>query len=102
MLRKDTLDLEVNGDVGDWAFTDDENYIEFWFFDEVENHRQLHILPISKVPRDTKHVYWMWDGNKEEPTFIPSPQSSLVSVRVLGPTPDKDRFHKSLVKGKWV
>lgn len=103
MLKANLSELEETGEIGDWSFDADDRHFCFLFYDEIEHKKDLAIIPISLIPLDQKGVYWMWNGNREAPTFIPSPQSSLVSVRILGPTDDgPDRFHKSMVDGKWV
>lgn len=108
MLRNDWRDFEDNGDIGDWAFIhDDKNnvmYLWFWYFDEINQKNEMSGIPVYLAPfPDMEEVFWGWDGNKESPTLIPTPKSSLVSVRILGPNEEgPDRFHKSLVSGKWV
>lgn len=106
MLRQSLEDLQANGRLGDWCFTDDDKSIwlrypdpnEAWKYDLAEDQKPLledypitgelvHLYITSPtVPNDQKPA-WDWDGNREWPTLSPS-------INVI------DRWHGFLRKGK--
>lgn len=65
-------DLFTRGQIGDWAFDDDEAHILLMlpgreFGDAREG--SFAALPIKP---DDRRPSWAWDGNREAPTLTPS------------------------------
>lgn len=83
-LRTDWDDLNKNGQLGDWCFfvgSDGDTYIAFRHPHPDEKDFPPELLEIyrgemSHVPITTGEKkqarYWLWDGNREEPTISPS------------------------------
>src|ERR1700755_2440358 len=106
MLRKNLEDLEKNGRLGDWCFTDGDKSIWLRYPDPNEVWKnslpdeQKPILEEYPITGEIVHLYvtsaqtpndqkpaWEWDGNKEAPTLSPS-------INVIG------RWHGYLRNGK--
>lgn len=66
-LREDLDDLDENGEIGDWSFSDDNENIWIRYPDGSER-GDIVRLPIQSPGRKG----WEWDGNREAPTLTPS------------------------------
>jgi hypothetical protein len=64
MLKKDLDDLNTNGEVGDWAFLDNDKQIAFRYGHEA-------FTGTVVIPIFGPHG-WIWNGNRREPTIEPS------------------------------
>lgn len=91
MLRKDLDDLQENGLLGDWCFTDSDKSLWLRYPNPSENWKnslpddQKPILEDYPIRGDLVHLYitspqapnnskpvWDWNGSKEHPTLFPS------------------------------
>jgi hypothetical protein len=70
MLRKDIHDLLENGDIGDWAFSEDG--INLWFRYPDANNPNDNFVRCNIRPTEKEPKCWLWDGNREAPTLTPS------------------------------
>lgn len=98
MLKKDFYDLNENGNIGDWAFSDDglDLYICYGTPSSYEGEPPYPDIirccvctneNMKSWPRLEKP--WLWNGNKECPTITPS-------INVVG------RWHGFLTDGKLI
>lgn len=70
MIRKSVDDLLENGEVGDWAFSNDG--INLWFRYPDLNHPNDNFVRCNIKPTEKDTTCWQWDGNREAPTLTPS------------------------------
>lgn len=64
MLRLDLDDLDTNGDVGDWAFLDNDKQIAIRYGSTA-------FAGTVVIPIFAPHG-WLWNGNRTAPTIEPS------------------------------
>lgn len=77
-------DFESCKEIGDWYFIKNDTYIVFRY---SIGWSDLCSIPITIGIKQDKS--WLWDGNKEEPTIVPS-------INVIG------IWHGFLTKGKLI
>ena len=95
LLRKDFHDLDANGELGDWCFTNDDTYLWLRYPEEGHLRGETISIPIANNPL-SNGACWQWDGNHEAPTVTPS-------IRILGyPQGAPDRWHGFLKSGKLI
>ena len=88
MLRTDLHDLLENGQLGDWAFSEDG--VNLWFrYPDPNGEVRGEPVRINIKPTEYEPRCWQWDGNREAPTLSPS-------INVIG------RWHGWLQAGKLV
>ena len=72
-LRVNLQDLDDNGLLGDWAFSDGDTYIFIRLprpgVDRGEVTAEGLKLSVISLPNEEN---WQWDGNREAPTLSPS------------------------------
>lgn len=92
MLLKNLNELDKNGKKGDWCFLQKDTRIAIRYGEDA--FKEMVILPISATGSDVPPV-WVWNGNKESPTIIPS--------ILVNPVPDWNLgWHGFLTDGKLV
>jgi len=103
MLRDSLDDLEKNGIVGDWCFSNSEKgiFIRYpisdheWFKwydftrEQAPEYNRGDIVHLPIILGNSEPSHWGWDGNKEAPTLTPS-------INVIG------RWHGWLREGQLI
>jgi hypothetical protein len=69
-LRDSFDELESDGEIGDWCFTDNDMSIWLRYPDGSERGEMLHLY-ITKEHSDSVRI-WKWNGDRVAPTLAPS------------------------------
>jgi hypothetical protein len=96
MLKIDFFDLNKNGEIGDWAFSEDNLDIYLLYPIQISYEGEPPIKDVVRIPvcRENekyprKETPWAWNGSMKSPTVTPS-------INVIG------RWHGFLTDGKLI
>jgi hypothetical protein len=71
MLRASLEALHNDGQLGDWAFAENDSHIFIRLPRPGTDRGEVSAIPLKPVP-DPNEDDWQWDGNREAPTLTPS------------------------------